>query len=97
VDRLGNTEINGILTAGNVAAGRISITPSAANTPTSQAVTGLNLKGTNIRVVATASTSAPGTAVTGVGVTNQSATGFTVWLTRTNTTATGIDWIAYGV
>ncbi|MGW2384397.1 hypothetical protein [Streptomyces sp. NPDC001658] len=97
VDKSGNTDVNGILTAGNLAAGRLTITPSAANTPTSQNVTGLNLKGTNIRVVATAATSVPGSQVTGVGVTNQSATGFTVWVTRTNTTATVIEWHAIGV
>lgn len=96
VDRLGNTDINGILSAGNVAAGRLTITP-VANTPTSSNVTGLSLKGSNIRVVATPSTSVPGTQVTGVGVTNVSSTGFTVWVTRTNTTSTGIDWIAFGV
>lgn len=96
VDKSGNTDVNGILTAGNVAAGRLTITPSAANTPTSANVTGLNLKGTNIRVVASAATSVPGTQVTGVGVTNQSATGFTVWVTRTNTTATVIEWHAIG-
>ena len=96
VDKSGNTDINGILTAGNVAAGRLTITP-VANTPTSQNVTGLNLKGTNIRVVACAATSQPGAQVTGVGVTNQSSTGFTVWVTRTNTTNTNIEWIAFGV
>ncbi|MFJ7297550.1 hypothetical protein [Streptomyces collinus] len=96
VSKDGNTAIGGILSAGNVAAGRLTITP-VANTPTSQNVTGLNLAGTNIRVVATAATSVPGTQVTGVGVTNQSATGFTVWVTRTNTTNTVIEWIAYGV
>jgi hypothetical protein len=96
VSKDGNTAIDGILSAGNIAAGRLTITP-VANTPTSQNVTGLNLKGTNIRVVATAATSVPGTQVTGVGVNNQSSTGFTVWVTRTNTTATVIEWIAYGV
>lgn len=97
IDKSGNTDINGILTAGNVAAGRLTITPSAANTPTAANVTGLNLKGTNIRVMAIPATSVPGTQVTGVGVTNQSATGFTVTVTRTNTTATVIDWFAFGV
>lgn len=96
VSKDGDTAIAGILSAGNVAAGRLTITP-VANTPTSQNVTGLNLKGTNIRVVACASTSVPGTQVLGVGVNNQSSTGFTVWVTRTNTTATVIEWIAYGV
>jgi hypothetical protein len=97
LDKAGNVDINGILTAGNIAAGRVTITPTAANTPTSFNVTGLNLKGTNIRVTATPGTSLPGTQVTGVGVTNVSSTGFTLWLTRTNTTSTGIDWIAFGV
>ncbi|MFF7795535.1 hypothetical protein [Streptomyces sp. NPDC007991] len=96
VSKDGNLTLDGILSAGNVAAGRLTITP-VANTPTSQAVTGLSLKGTNIRVVACPATTVPGTQVTGVGVTSQSATGFTVWCTRTNTTATVIEWIAYGV
>lgn len=96
IDKSGNTDVNGILTAGNIAAGRLTITPNP-NVPTSQNVTGLSLKGTSIRVVATAATSVPGTQVTGVGVTSQSATGFTVWVTRTNNTATVIEWHAYGV
>lgn len=97
VDASGNTNAAGILTAGNIAAGRVTITPSAANTPTSLAVTGLTLTGTNIRVVATPSTTVPGSSVLGVGVTGATNTGFTLWLTRTNTTATAVDWIAYGV
>lgn len=95
VDKDGNIVTVGTLTAANVTSGRVTITPSAANTPTSINVTGLSISGTNIRVVACAGTSVPGTQVTGVGVTNVTSTGFTVWLTRTNTTATGIDWIAY--
>ncbi|PNG22420.1 hypothetical protein [Streptomyces cahuitamycinicus] len=85
--------VTGVLKADSMATGRVSITPSAANTPTPVSVTGLNLQGSNFRVVATPSTSVPGTAVTGVGVTNASATGFTIWLTRTNTTTTSVDWI----
>ena len=95
VDKDGNTNAAGKLTAGNMATGHVTITPSAANTPTSVNVTGLNLTGT-VRVVACPNSSNPGTQVTGVGVTGISTTGFTVWLTRTNTTATGIDWIAMG-
>lgn len=97
VDKDGNTVADGTLTAGNIAVGRTTITPSAPNTPTSVNVTGLNLKGTNIRVLATPITTAPGTAVTGVGTTNATSTGFTLWLTRTNTVATLIDWMAFGV
>lgn len=96
VDKDGNTATPGVLTAGNIVTGRVTITPTAANTPTSFSVTGLNIKGSNIRVVATPSTSLPGTRVTGVGVTNVTSTGFLVWVTRTDTTATGIDWIAIG-
>ncbi|MFJ4473223.1 hypothetical protein ACIP2X_37815 [Streptomyces sp. NPDC089424] len=97
LDKAGNVDINGILTAGNVAAGRITITPSGANVPTSGNVTGLNLKGTNIRVVATAVSTGPGTVVTGVSTTGSSATGFTIWVTRANTTgSTSVEWIAYG-
>lgn len=96
VDKDGNTTAAGILAAGNIAFGRINITPSAANTPTSGAVTGLNLKGTTFRAIATASTTVPGTAVTGVGCTGVSSTGMNVWVTRTNTTLTGIDWMIIG-
>lgn len=96
VDKDGNTSTPGVLTAGNIASGRATVTPTAANTPTSVNVGGINIKGSNIRVVATASTLAPGTIVTGVGVTNVTSTGFTLWLTRTNTTSTGVDWIAIG-
>jgi hypothetical protein len=96
VTKDGDAAIGGILSAGNVAAGRVSIVPTI-NVPTSVNVTGLNLKGTNIRVMATAATSVPGTQVTGVGVTNQSSTGFTVWVTRTNTNTTFVDWLAFGV
>jgi hypothetical protein len=93
VDKSGNTMVNGMLTAGNIAAGRITITPTAPNSPTSGNVTGLNLPGTGYRVVATAVTSGPGTVVTGVGVTNETSTGFTVWVTRVNTNATSVNWI----
>lgn len=86
---------DGKLSATNVASGHVTIVPSAANTPTSINVTGLNLTGTP-RVTATATTSVPGTQVTGVGVNSVTSSGFTVWLTRTNTTSTGIDWIAIG-
>lgn len=86
---------DGKMQASNVASGHVTIVPSAANTPTSINVTGLNLTGTP-RVTATATTSVPGTQVLGVGVNTITSTGFTIWLTRTNTTSTGVDWIAVG-
>ena len=92
VDKDGNTTITGKLSAANISSGRITITPSAANTPTSANVTGLNLTGTP-RITVSPNTSLPGTQVTGVSFANATTTGFTVWLTRTNTTSTGIDWM----
>jgi hypothetical protein len=86
----------GVFKAESITSGRVSITPSAANTPTSVSVTGLSLKGTTFRGVATPSTSVPGSSVTGVGITNLTATGMTIWLTRSNTTATSVDWFVFG-
>ncbi|MBT2400646.1 hypothetical protein [Streptomyces sp. ISL-100] len=85
-------DVAGVLTAGNLVAGRTAITPSAANTPTSVTVTGLGLTGFTPRAVATPSTTLPGTQVTGVGTTSVTTSSFVLWLTRTNTTTTSIDW-----
>ncbi|WP_127361569.1 hypothetical protein [Actinacidiphila soli] len=87
--------VAGMLTAGNIARGRAVVTTTAANTATSVQVTGLNLTGTAFRVVATGATATAGTTLLGIGVTNQTATGFTVWVTRSNTTSTitNVDWI----
>jgi len=91
-----NMDVLGVLTAANIAYGTINITPSP-NVPTSFNVTGLNLMGTTFTAFATAQTTVPGTQVTGVGVQNVSATGLTVWLTRTNNTSTGISWMVMGI
>jgi hypothetical protein len=91
-----NMDVNGILLSGNLAFGSVNITPSAANTPTSATVSGLDLKGTSFYAQATANSSVPGSQVTGVGVTNLTSTGLTVWLTRTNTTLTTVYWMAVG-
>ncbi|MFE3139616.1 hypothetical protein [Streptomyces scopuliridis] len=87
-----NVSALGVLTAGNFVSGHVTITPSAPNTPTPIAVTGLSLKGTSFRGLVTVNSAAPGTQVTGVAATNVSAQGMTIWLTRTNTTTTGLDW-----
>lgn len=93
----GNITTPAVLTAGNIRAGRVSITPSAANTPTSATVTGLGIPAAvTPRATATASTAVPGTQVTGVGISALTNTSMTIWLTRTNTTTTNIDWIAIG-
>jgi len=89
-------DIDGILMPRSMAWGAVTITPSASNAPTSFAVTGLNVHGTSFYAQATAVTSVPGTQVTGVGVNNVTSTGLTLWLTRTNTTATVVNWMVIG-
>jgi hypothetical protein len=74
--------------------GNVSITPSAANTPTSKVVTFKQEFSGSPSVVASANTSVPGTTVLGVGTSSRSATGCTIWVTRTNTTETTVNWIA---
>lgn len=90
-------DVLGVLTASNIATGSVSITPSAANTPTSVNVTGLALQGASFYAQATAATTVPGSQVTGVGATSVTASGLTVWVTRTNTTATTVNWMVIGV
>jgi hypothetical protein len=88
-----DTYVVGTFHASSIVTGRVSITPSAANVPTSLTVTGLNINGSSPRFVATASTQVPGTSVLGVGCSDVSTSSVTIWLTRTNTTATSIDYI----
>ena len=75
--------------------GTDSITPSAANTPTSKTISfpaGFFTAAPNVML--TLSTSVPGTGATGIAATNVTATGFTAWITRTNTTTTSFFWMA---
>ncbi len=90
-------DLTGILTAASLNYGTVTITPSAANTPTSQVVSGLDLQGSTFFAFATPQTAAPGSNVTGVGTTAVTKNGLTVWVTRTNTTATVINWQVIGV
>ena len=85
-------DVSGILAPRNFVWGSASITPSAANTPTSLAITGLTVRGTTFTAQVTPGTSVPGTTVTGVGATNVTSSGVTLWVTRTNTTATTLYW-----
>lgn len=89
VDKDGNTTVEGLLNAKSIVTGIINITPSAANTPTSGVVSGLNLPGTVHRAFVTAASQVPGT-VNEVTATNVTATGLTVWVSRANTTTTSI-------
>lgn len=86
--------VDGIFSAGNVAFGNVTITPSAANTPTSVNVTfNPPLQGTTFTAQVSPNTGVPGTTVTGVGYGNVTSTGMTVTLTRTNTTATTVSYL----
>jgi hypothetical protein len=89
-------DIGGILLPRSMAWGSVAITPSAANTPTSAVISGLNVLGSTFAAFVSAGTSVPGTAVTGVGVTAVTSSGLTVWLTRANTTATTVYWKVIG-
>ncbi len=71
-----------------------TITPSAANTPTGMAVTFKNAFSATPNVAATPNTTVPGTSVLGVGISERSTTGFMLYITRTSTNSTGINWIA---
>ncbi|MFC5765151.1 right-handed parallel beta-helix repeat-containing protein [Actinacidiphila bryophytorum] len=77
--------------------GTVVITPSAAYTPTKVTV-GFpdGVFTTTPVVVATANTTLPGNAVTGVGIGTRSAAQTDIWLTRSDTTATSVSWIATG-
>ena len=88
----GTVVVNDI-NASNIVHGHVSITPSAANTPTSKAVT-WNSMPNGPSVVCTPVTAAPGTKVTGVGVRDVSKTGCTIYLTRDDTTTTSVYYIA---
>jgi hypothetical protein len=90
-------DVAGILTASSWAYGTVSITPSAANVPTSQVVSGLDVEGSTFYAFAAAQTAAPGSNVTGVGTTAVTSGGLTVWVTRTNTTATVVNWMVIGL
>lgn len=90
---VGNTDVSGTLTAGNIDHGSVSITPTA-NTPTSKTVSFNKTFSSTPNVIISAETSVPYSTVRGCGATNISTTGFTAWVYRTNTTATVLHWIA---
>lgn len=74
--------------------GNVTITPSAANTPTSKAITFSKEFSAVPDVIVTPNTSVPGTVLLGVGTASRSTTGCTIWATRTNTTETTVSWVA---
>jgi hypothetical protein len=105
VDQAGNTLVKGTLTAGNIVTGSVTITPSAAHTPTSTLIS-FACTGTTFRGYASANTTVPGSrinasptpgsGVTGVSMSSVTATSALVWVTRENTTATIVNWMVVG-
>lgn len=99
---LGDVIIDGELSVNNgtvrgehgIQCGRVTITPSAANTPTYASVQFFPAFEQAPLVVASPLTAVPGTQVTGIGIADISKNGCKIYLTRTNTTTTGIHWIA---
>lgn len=76
--------------------GQVTITPSGANVETSSTVTFSSAFSTTPVVVLSPNDSAVGTVVNGWSVTDVTATNFKAWVRRSNTTATGLYWIALG-
>jgi len=74
--------------------GRVSITPSAPNTPTDSTVNfGRTLSGANFYALVTPNTTLPGTQVTGWSYHNLTSSSIVITLTRTNTTTTGLSFV----
>ncbi|MER6860761.1 hypothetical protein, partial [Streptomyces pilosus] len=102
VDLAGNASIAGTLSAGNIATGTVTITPSAAHTPTSSLVN-FQVTGSNVRAFVSAQTTVPGvrtpvgaSGVTGVGASSITNNSMLVWVNRENTTATVVHWMVIG-
>lgn len=74
--------------------GAVQITPSAANTPAYAPITFEPEFSGTPNVVVTPHTKVPGTTVLGVGVYDITSTGANISLTRTDTDATAVSWIA---
>lgn len=74
--------------------GRV-ITP-VANTPTNGVVTFTTPFASTPTVVTCANSAAPGSEILGTSATEVDESGFKAWITRTNTTASTVNWIALG-
>lgn len=78
-----------------VQTGTVTITPSGANTPTSQTVTFPVAFASTPYVIVSLASTVPGTVVTGIAGDNETTTTCRVTITRTNTTATVVRWTAF--
>jgi hypothetical protein len=92
------TDASGYISLGNglkMAWGNVLITP-VANTPTAVTI-GFPIAFSYAPIVmVTMETTAPGTLVTGIACANRTTSQFQIYITRTNTTATGARWFAIG-
>ena len=75
----------------------VAIVTPKANTPTSLWVTFSHPFSVAPKVVASGDTTVMGTTVKAVGANGPTTTGFNAIVTRSNTTATYVDWIAVGL
>lgn len=92
VDIIGNANIGGLFSAGNVAWGSVTVNP-VVNTDTSVTVTGVGLiNAPTYRVFLTVNGGSPG-ALHPVTATNASADGFTLWINRSSTVNTNVWWL----
>lgn len=94
LDKYGNFKCQQLRARKSLQCGQVSITPSAADTPTSVAVKFDEPMWKKPVVIVSAHTAYPGTVVSGVSTLNESTEGFTLYLTRKNTTETTIGWVA---
>ncbi|WP_172388179.1 hypothetical protein [Streptomyces sp. MNP-20] len=86
--------VEGVLSVPCIATGAVTITPTP-NVPTSVTVSGLDVAGKDHRGFVTAASSVPGT-IEECTVTNVSEKGLTVWVKRSNSTATNIAYLVIG-
>jgi small ligand-binding sensory domain FIST len=88
-------DIDAHIDAYRIEYGSVSITP-VANTPTAEAVT-FDTPFTSVpKLFVNPHTAYPGTQVLGVSASGITTDGCNVYITRTNTTSTVIDWMAVG-
>lgn len=84
-----------VVSGNNLQAGKVAITPTAANTPTGVAVTFPIAFSKEPKVFTQGWSASPGTALKGTSATGVKNTGFTLSLTRSDTTTTDVFWLAY--
>ena len=87
----GGLSVAGTINGSAFKCGYVSITP-VANTPTKIHIS-TSFSGTP-RICVTANSTVIGTTVKGASIANQNNTGFDIYINRSNTTATSVNWIA---